>query len=726
LKTFILAIILPLILFCDSLKAQNTFHCIIKDSISGETIPGVFVLLSGTNKGVVSDTNGNASLSGIQDGMQSFEISMVGYTKKTISLKFPQPGVGVTAIVVDIVPSSFEMDAVTVTATRNNSRLDDLPIKVEVLGQDEMLEESGIKPGSVASLLMDNSGVQIQQISAASGNVEVKMLGLSGKYTQMLRDGHPLYEGFSGGLGVLNIPPLDLKQIEIIKGSVSTLYGGGAIGGIINLVSKEPSAKPEFQVLLNATTLKELTSNAYYSCRSKRVGYSIFCGATLQDKIDVDKDGFSDVPEYKYYLIHPRIFFYFNKNTVLRTGLSILHEYRIGGDMLAVPDSPDTVHTYFERNYSDRQTMDIDFTNTSATKNIFSLKLTASRNLKDFDISNVTFKGEQYSVYSEVSYLIKGPKHSTVMGLNYISESFEKKKPTSVYFGNFADNTFGAFIQDDWNINKKLTIESGIRSDYQKNFNPFILPRLALLYHFSKEFSTRLNVGTGYLAPNIFSDINAINHFSSLLPVSRELKAERSEGINAELNYFKVFPGDLTLTLNQSFYYTRVENPAILQTDTSGFTSYQTAPYYIDTKGSDTYVRMTYLGIELYLGYTMTDPQSHQDSKATSLPLTPKSKMSYVITCDIEDSWRFGLESSYQSFQYLENGGKVQGYWFYAAVIQKQFGKFFITLNCENLFDFRQNKIEEIVMPPYSNPTFKTLWAPIDGRVVNLAIRVKL
>src|SRR6185503_10418801 len=101
----------------------------------------------------------------------------------------------------------------------------------EVIGLEEVEEESGVKPGHIASLLGDVAGIQAQQTSATTNNTELRIQGLPGEYTQMLRDGIPLFGGFAGSFSVLQIPPLDLKQIEIIKGSSSTLYGGGAIAG---------------------------------------------------------------------------------------------------------------------------------------------------------------------------------------------------------------------------------------------------------------------------------------------------------------------------------------------------------------------------------------------------------------------------------------------------------------------------------------------------------------
>src|SRR5690606_37458261 len=120
-------------------------------------------------------------------------------------------------------------EVIVVSSTRNNQRIENSPLKVEVLGHEEMDEESAIKPAGIASILGDVSGVQIQQSSAINGNANIRIQGLDGRYTQILKDGMPLYDGFSGGFGILSIPPLDLKQVELIKGFASTLYGGGAI-----------------------------------------------------------------------------------------------------------------------------------------------------------------------------------------------------------------------------------------------------------------------------------------------------------------------------------------------------------------------------------------------------------------------------------------------------------------------------------------------------------------
>ena len=206
-----------------------------------------------------------------------------------------------------------------------------IPRTAGVLGQEDMDEESAVVPGNVASILGDISIIHIQKTSATSGNQAIRMQGLDSKYTQILRDGIPLFEGFSGNLGVLQIPPLDLRQVEVVKGSVSTLYGGGAIGGMINIVSKTPNSEtPEITAVLNRSNLKETNLNTYYAQKYGKAGMTLFVGFTDQKAVDVNADGFSDSPLIKQFSFHPRFFYTFSDKNKLNLGYSLINENGLG------------------------------------------------------------------------------------------------------------------------------------------------------------------------------------------------------------------------------------------------------------------------------------------------------------------------------------------------------------------------------------------------------------
>jgi outer membrane receptor for ferrienterochelin and colicins len=144
-------------------------------------------------------------------------------------------------------------ETIIVTATRTNRRIEDEPVRVEVVPGEEVQEKIMMTPGDVSMLLNETNGLRVQMTSPALGGANVRIQGLRGRYTQILADGLPLYGGQAGSIGILQIPPMDLGQVEVIKGVASALYGVSAIGGVINLVSRRPSAEAR-ELLVNQTS----------------------------------------------------------------------------------------------------------------------------------------------------------------------------------------------------------------------------------------------------------------------------------------------------------------------------------------------------------------------------------------------------------------------------------------------------------------------------------------
>ena len=133
-----------------------------------------------------------------------------------------------------------------------------------------------MRPANVSMLLHESTGLQVQQTSATSGNASIRVQGLDGKYTQLLKDGYPNYGNFASGLSILEIPPLDLKQVEVIKGPASTLYGGGAIAGVVNFISKMPKEKLEVRFYVQQSHIGQTNIGRYASQKKGKFGYSVF------------------------------------------------------------------------------------------------------------------------------------------------------------------------------------------------------------------------------------------------------------------------------------------------------------------------------------------------------------------------------------------------------------------------------------------------------------------
>ncbi len=694
----------------------------LTDAGNGEPLAEVSVLLKGTGKGTSSDINGKAVIKNIPNGKQSLLFSRIGFIDTTLVLIFPLSADTIFTIV--LVPDGKKIEEVLISSSRTDSRIENTPTRVEVLGGEEVEEESGVKPAHVASLLGDVAGIQSQQTSAVTGNTDLRIQGLPGDYTQILRDGVPIFGGYGGSFSILQIPPLDLKQIEIIKGASSTLYGGGAIAGMINIISKKPrlGLKERF-ILLNRSTLKENNVNVYFSERDKKMGYTFFGGGTIQKEVDVNKDGFSDVAATENLFFHPVFYFYPNEKNTLSIGINSIFEERRGGDMQVLDKRPDPQHQFYIENQSFRNTLETMWDKRIKPTDKLSLKFNFSNYKRNITTNVFGMRAKQLSYYSEASYVKKTGKHDVVMGINFNGENFEKGLPDSSTINNYNYTTLGVFVQDDWRLHPKFTIETGLRTDFHNQYGTFVLPRISLLYKVTSGITSRLGGGMGYKIPTLFnSDVDERNYAN--LSLAANVKAERSTGANLDVNFKKQI-GEVELAINQSFYITNINNP-LVAVNSPGSIFYFTASKPIVTKGFETWMQITYDEVEAYIGYTLADAKKKYDPLNPYLELSARDKFAAVVSYEFSKRFRACIEASYTGTQYLEDGNKTPAYLFAAGMIRYDIKRFSFVLNCENFFDYRQTRKEAIVIPPTTNPTFKQLWAPIDGRVVNLSVKIKL
>ena len=682
--------------------------------------------------GSVTDVNGIATMPSTPASVTALTVSAVGYETETIPLTY-----GSDTLVIGLHGQNKSLDEVTVTATRTNSRIEDLPIKVEVLGQEDMDEESAVVPGNVSSILGDISIIHVQRTSAVNGNQAIRMQGLDPKYTQILRDGLPLYEGFSGNLGVLQIPPLDLKQIEVVKGSVSTLYGGGAIGGLINIVSKVPTSDtPEVTVLLNHSNLTETNLNAYYSQRYGKTGLTLFSGYTYQKAIDVTGDGFTDSPGIKQFNFHPKFFWSPTDHTKLDIGYAFTTENRLGGYLPALEGTEPGSY----KNVTDlqRHTVDFNASHIASEANTLTFKGAVST----FHRQNTDYQklsdGRQSSVYLEANDLARFGKHQFIVGANLTLEAFHKN-PDSTRLVDYTYTTVGGFVQDDWQVGEKIAVQAGLRLDHHNTFGSFLLPRLSVKLKPSVPWTIRLSVGTGYKTPNLFVNqtpgaLNVSLIFPRLLPIDVvHVKAERSVGANIDIAYAKSFESGFSVQIDQALYYTYVKAPVVsafasLSSNLGAYTQLMNASYNLYSLGTDTYVRLEYKAYKLYFGYNHTLARRDGPTDKTYLPLAPQDKFSTTIAWE-NRHFRFGVESSYVGSQYLYNNQKVANYWFFAAAAEYHYNDHWrLVLNGENIFNVKQANYETIVLgaAPTVQPTFRPVWAPLEGRIVNLALKLTL
>ncbi|MEE4280387.1 MAG: TonB-dependent receptor plug domain-containing protein, partial [Pseudomonadales bacterium] len=225
-----------------------------------------------------------------------------------------------------------EIEEIVVQATRSRRRLQDEPTRVEVLNQEEIEEKILMRPGNISMLLAETGGLRVQVTSAALGSANIRVQGLRGRYTQLLADGLPLFGGQAASLGLLQTPPSDLGQVEVIKGSASSLYGGQALGGVINLISKRPLEEASGEVILNATTRDAQDISLYGSTPiTGSWRGTLLSTYNRQSNQDLDDDGWIDMPGYQRASLRPRLFWDGDNGESLFATVGVMREERRGG-----------------------------------------------------------------------------------------------------------------------------------------------------------------------------------------------------------------------------------------------------------------------------------------------------------------------------------------------------------------------------------------------------------
>lgn len=717
--------LIPCMLLSHWIMAQNTFRVKVTNDQTKTVLRGATATIPNLKLSAAADTSGLITIRNIPNGRFEIEISFTGFAKSEKVYSFPQSNPQ-QIIAVNLEPETGELAEVSVQSTRTNQNLRDIPTRIEALPLEELDEKSTMRPGDIKMLLGETTGIHVQQTSAVSANASFRIQGLDSRYTQLLQDGMPLYAGFSGNLSLLQVSPLDLRQVEFIKGSNSTLYGGGAIAGLVNLISKVPEKEPELTMLLNQTTAKGTDASVFYSQKWQHIGTTLFSAYNYNKAFDPSANGFSAIPQSNRFTINPKIFLYLDEKDSGWFGVNTTYENRLGGDMRVIDGYADNVHQYFERNKTFRFSTQLSFTHKIDEESKLNFKNSIGYFDRQLGEPGFDFKGKQLSSFSEVNYVRNGENASWVAGANLITDHFTAAPPQNAL--SYDQSTLGAFVQNTYKASNWFSVESGLRVDdntpapSRPSGGLFILPRINALFRITGQLTSRIGGGLGYKMPTLFNDQSEQDGYQHLQPLNiGNTQAEQSFGLNGDLNYRSALGGEALININQLFFSTRVERPLILQNNT-----FINAPGHLLSQGAETNIKLVMDELVFYLGYTYTDTKQYFNGLTSTQPLTPKNQFSFDSTYEIEGGFRFGAESFYTGPQLLSDGTTGRGYITFGLLIQKMWKHLDIFINAENLTDQRQTKWGAIYTGSVTNPDFKDLYAPLDGVVINAGIRVKL
>ncbi|MET0392099.1 MAG: TonB-dependent receptor, partial [Chitinophagaceae bacterium] len=653
------------LLLAATLSAQHSVSLAVKNAETSEPLAGATVTIVSLQKGMSADTAGLVLVKDLPAGRYRIRVSHIGFEESEVTLALPYEGSQPYAILLHPAEEEEE-EEVIIQSTRTSRSIRNVPTRVETIEMEEIDEKSNMRPANVAMLLHESTGIQVQQTSATSGNASIRIQGLDGRYTQLLKDGFASFGNFASGLSVLEIPPLDLKQVEIIKGPASTLYGGGAIAGVVNFISRTPGTDTEHNLLLNQSSIGQTNLGYFSSGRGKRTGYTLLGLVNNQQLFDVDKDDFTEVPRSFEFTVHPKLFIY-NGNTTLIVGNSFTKGRREGGDVQVIKGKADATHRYFEENNTVRNITTLELQRKGGDNSQFTARQALSVFDRHIRIPGYHFHGASYSSFTDITWLSSFDRHTLVTGGNLLVDRFTEKQASA----GDRDNTSlaaGAYVQDTWDASDKVKLESGLRFDWARYSNAlfansefFVLPRVSLLIRYNEKLTSRIGAGLGYKVPTLFTERTETMQYQGVQQLTG-VRSERSYGGTADINFKTRLGGDLDLSLNHMFFYTRIRRPLVLQPDGTGNFVFVNATEPVQSQGFETNAKFIYRhDFKLFLGYTFTDARADYLTGNQFLPLVPKHKINSALIYEKHDFLKLGLEAYYTSPQYLYNGFRTEG-----------------------------------------------------------------
>ncbi|HEY8572080.1 TonB-dependent receptor plug domain-containing protein [Phenylobacterium sp.] len=615
-----------------------------------------------------------------------------------------------------------EVEEIVVQATRSGRRVQDEPIRVEVIVREEIEEKIMMRPGSVAMLLSETGGLRMQVTSPSLGASNIRVQGMRGRYTQLLSDGLPLYGGQASSIGLLQIPPTDLGQVEVIKGAASALYGPSALGGVINLVSRRPSEAPLGELLLNLTSRDGQDLTAYGSAPiAAGWSHSIVGGLHRQTLQDLDGDGWADMPSHERWTVRPRLFWEGEGGARAFLTLGAMGEDRRGGTL---PDRTGPDGRPFPQAQESRR-LDAGAAAELPVEGPGAVHLRASGMRQDHDhlFGDVAERDRHDTLFAEASLSGEAGATSWLGGLAIQRDAYRSK--TFPAF-DYTHTTPALFVQAEHELRDDLTLAASARVDVHSEYGSHFSPRLSALYR-PGPWTLRGSLGRGFYAPTPFvEEIEAVG-LSRLEPLSG-LKAEVADSASLEGGYARG-PLEANLTL----FASNIRNAVRLEPAGPERVRLANAPGPTRTRGAEALLRfrwaaLTVTGSYVYVESTEPDPAV---AGRRTVPLTPRHSGGLVAMWEKHGRGRLGVEAYYTGPQALEDNpyrSRSRPYWELGALGELHFGRVSLFLNLENLLNVRQTRYDPLLLPQRARDGRWTVdaWAPTEGFIVNGGVRLRI
>lgn len=576
------------------------------DVTSHEPVSFVSIAIKGTSIGAVTNFEGEFEITNVPAGQYHVIATCVGYRADTkeFSVKLGQAN----NLLFQINEDFIGLDQIVVTADRNQVTRKNAPVIVNSIGT-KLLEQTAAS--TMADGLMFSPGLRVENNCNNCGFSQVRMNGLAGPYTQILINSRPIFSGLAGVYGLEHIPPSMIQRIEVVRGGGSALFGGNAIAGTINVITKDPVSN-SFKVGAKYGSVgigvKDsdqasgdvlVDFNASVVSDDNKTGIFLFGMKRSKDAWDANDDGFSDIVKLENISAGFNAFRRLSDLSKLSLEYHVVDEFRRGGDQLNIPAHMSHIAEQIEHNINSGSiTLDQFFSKERVSKlSVYASAQHIDRNsyygaaqLKDddgIDLEKPIFDNSAYGATEDLAIstgvqffthsdnLLFAPADITLgfenvynklrdKKLAYMDYEEDKIEPTTL-IADQTSNTIGAYAQSKWDLGF-ATFLLGARMDAYKIkntvdnseiSNTVISPRANVLFKLDEDMQLRLSYARGFRAPQIFDEdlhIEASAARRVIHKLSENLKAESSNSYTVSYDVDKSFGKVQTYFLAEGFY----------------------------------------------------------------------------------------------------------------------------------------------------------------------------
>ncbi len=570
----------------------------------GNAVVGATVSIKSLKKTLMSDSLGYFKFSNVPPGNYKLSISAINYDTEEKQIA---AGNNAIPFVIELTESNSIMNEVVISGTMKPISKMDSPIPVEVYSPAYFKKNPS--PNIFESLQMVN-GIQPQLNCNVCNTGDIHINGMEGPYTMILIDGMPIVSSLSTVYGLAGIPNSMVKRIEIVKGPASTLYGSEAVGGLINIITKDAAGADKLKVDLSSTSVAEINADITATFRlnkkvSTLLGINYF---NYQQIRDINNDNFTDVTLQNRISVFNKWSIKQRDNLSSSLAIRYVNENRWGGELQWQPKFKGTDSVYGESINTNRA----ELIGTFALSKNLTADVSYNYHLQDSYYGVIKYYASQQVAFAQMRWNKVWGRHDVLMGIPFRYTFYDDNSPATAKPNgdNKPAHSFlpGVFVQDQFTVSSKLTVLAGLRYDHNNEHGSIFTPRLSFKFSPDKNNTFRLSGGNGFRVVNLFTEDHAALTGAREVVIASALKPEKSW--NGNLNY----TGFIThrkgyIGIDASAFYTRFTNKIVGDFITDpGKIIYDNLQGYAVSKGLTLNTDISFInGLKFILGATYMD-----------------------------------------------------------------------------------------------------------------------